>query len=201
MSQDVLRTGIIILLRLDGGNLLQQDVDKVSLIYPDRLNAAQRTLLFQSMADVQATTTNTSRNMEDNFHLQKALDLITYGNFRRNPRFPTAVTKGPEYPAAEHFPSSNSTLTDGYIPLKDFRPLLRLMLLTQLHVAGIEPEEFISSLSQVEAMTDCLLTGFQDRSAADSTGVSFSTFDQVLDKSLVRIRLLCLAKGLHANTD
>ncbi|GFF52075.1 hypothetical protein IFM46972_09448 [Aspergillus udagawae] len=189
MSQDVLRTGIIILLRLDGGNLLQQDVDKASLIYPDRLNAAQRTLLFQSMADVQATATNTSRNMEDNFHLQKALDLITYGNFRRNPRFPTAVTKGPEYPAAEHFPSSNSTLTDGYIPLKDFRPLLRLMFLTQLHVAGIEPEEFISSLSQVETMTDCLLTGFQDRSAADSTGVSFATFDQVLDKSLQNLFL------------
>ncbi|RHZ49493.1 uncharacterized protein CDV56_103200 [Aspergillus thermomutatus] len=184
MSLDVLRTGIIILLRLDGGKLLHQDDDEASLIYPDRVNAAQRTLLFQSMANLQAAPTNTSRNVEVDFHLQKALDLITYGNFRRNARFPTAVTKGPEYPPAEHFPSSNSTLTNGFISFKDFRPLLRLMLLTQLHVAGIEPDEFPTCLTKVETVTDCLLAGFQDRTATDSTGVSFATFDQVLDKSL-----------------
>ncbi|KAF4250105.1 hypothetical protein CNMCM8980_001964 [Aspergillus fumigatiaffinis] len=189
MSQDVLRTGMIILLRLNGGKLLEQDDGKASLIYPDRLNAAQRTLLFQSMADMQATTTDTPRNAEDDFHVQKALDLITYGNFRRNPWFPTAVTKGPEYPPAEHFPSSNSTLTNGLIPLKDFRPLLRLMLLTQLHVAGIEPDDFTSCLSQVENVTDCLLAAFQDGTAKDSPGVSFATFDQVLDRSLQNLFL------------
>ncbi|KAF7166146.1 hypothetical protein CNMCM5623_010023 [Aspergillus felis] len=189
MSQNVLRTGIIILLRLDGGTFLQQDDDKASLIYPDRLNVAQRTLLFQSMADMQATTTGRNRNVEDDFHLQKALDLITYGNFRRNAVFPTAVTKGPEYPPAEHFPSSNSTLTDGYIPLKDFRALLRLKLLTQLHVAGIGPDEFTSCLSQVETVTDCLLAAFQDRSATDSAAISFATFNQVLDKSLQNLFL------------
>ncbi|PKX92347.1 uncharacterized protein P174DRAFT_504536 [Aspergillus novofumigatus IBT 16806] len=188
MSQDVLRTGLIMLLRLNGGKLLEQDDGKASLIYPDRLNAAQRTLLFQSMADMQATTPD-HRKVEDDFHLQKALDLITYGNFRRNPWFPTAVTKGPEYPPAEHFPSSNSTLTNGLIPLKDFRPLLRLMLLTQLHVAGIEPDEFTSCLSQVETVTDRLLAAFDDRSAADATGVSFATFDQVLDRSLQNLFL------------
>ncbi|KAF7122635.1 hypothetical protein CNMCM5793_000660 [Aspergillus hiratsukae] len=184
MPQDVLRTGIIILLGLDGGKLLQQDHDEASLIYPQHLNAAQRTLLFQSMADVPSITSDTGRNVEDDFHLQKALDLITYGNFRRNAWFPTAVTKGPEYPPAENFPSSNSTLTNGSISLKNSRPLLRLMLLTQLHVAGIEPGEFTSCPAQVEAVTDCLLAGFQDRTSADSTAVSFATFDQVLDRSL-----------------
>jgi hypothetical protein len=200
MSQDVLRTGMIILLRLNGGRLLKQDDGKASLIYPDRLNAAQRTLLFQSMADMQANTTDTSRNVEDDFHVQKALDLITYGNFRRNPWFPTAVTKGPEYPPAEHFPSSNSTLTNGLIPLKEFRPLLRLMLLTQLHVAGIEPDEFTSCLAQVETVTDCLLAAFRDRNSPDATGVSFAAFDQVLDRSLVCIKLLFCTKRVYANT-
>ncbi|GFF39862.1 hypothetical protein IFM58399_05727 [Aspergillus lentulus] len=189
MSQDVLRTGMIMLLRLNGGQLLEQDDGKASLIYPDRLNAAQRTLLFQSMADMQATTTDTPRNVEDDFHLQKALDLITFGNFRRNPLFPTAVTKGPAYPPAEHFPSSNSTWTNGLIPLKDFRPLLRLMLLTQLHVGGIEPDEFACCLAQVETVTDRLLAAFHDRSAADFTGVSFAAFDQVLDRSLQNLFL------------
>ncbi|GFF52449.1 hypothetical protein IFM61606_06428 [Aspergillus udagawae] len=189
MSRNVLRTGIIILLRLNGGKLLEQDDGKVSLIYPDRLNAAQRVLLFQSMADMQATTSDIPRNVGDDFHLQKALDLITYGNFRRNPWFPTAVTKGPEYPPPEHFPSSKSTLTNGSIPLKDFRSLLRLMLLTQLHVAGIEPDEFTSCLAQVETVTDCLLAAFQERNATDPTGVSFATFDQVLGRSLQNLFL------------
>ncbi|KAH1455488.1 hypothetical protein KXX13_000895 [Aspergillus fumigatus] len=189
LLQDVLRTGMIILLRLNGGKLLEQDDGKASLIYPDRLNAAQRTLLFQSMADMQAANTNTPRNAEDDFHLQRALDLITYGNFSRNPLFPTAVTKGPEYPPAEYFPSSNSTLTNGYIPVKDFRPLLRLMLLTQLHVAGIDPDEFTSCLAQVETVTDCLLAAFQEQNAADPTGISFATFNHVLGRSLQNLFL------------
>jgi hypothetical protein len=163
-------------------------------MYSQRLNAAQRTLLFQSMADVPAITSDTGRNVDDDFRLQRALDLITYGNLRRNAWFPTAVTKGPEYPAAEHFPSSNSTLTNGSISLEDFRPLLRLMLLTQLHVAGIEADEFTSCLAQVEAVTDCLLARLKDGSATQSTGVSFASFDQVLDKSLVCITSLCLVK-------
>lgn len=185
LSLDVLRTAMIILLGLDGKKLLDQDSDEASLVYPDRLSKEQRMLLFQSMAE-QNGTPGSSRGLEDDYHLQKALDLITYGNFSRNDRFPTAVTEGPKYPSVEHFPSSNSTLTSGSIPAEDFRPLLWLMLLTQLYVAGIEPDNFTSSLSEIEAATDCLLAAFLD-GGESSAAVSFTAFDNTFSKSMVRI--------------
>ncbi|OKO91896.1 hypothetical protein PENSUB_12969 [Penicillium subrubescens] len=172
---------MIILLGLDGRKLLDQDNDEASLVYPDRLSTKQRILLFQSMAK-QKGTPGSSRGPEEDYHLQKALDLITYGNFKRNKRFPTAVTEGPEYPSIEHFPSSNSTLTSGSIPAEDFRPLLRLMLLTQLYVAGIDPDNFTSSPSEIEAATECLLAAFLN--AADSPAVPFTAFDNILGNSM-----------------
>ncbi|KAF3388626.1 hypothetical protein F1880_003332 [Penicillium rolfsii] len=182
LSLDVLRTAIIILLGLDGRKLLDQDNDEASIVYPDRLSKEQRILLFQSMAERKGNP-DSSRGPDDDYHLQKALDLITYGNFKRNHRFPTAVTEGPEYPAVEHFPSSNSTLTSGSIMAEDFRPLLRLMLLTQLYVAGIDPDQFTSSLSEIEAATDCLLAAFID-GGESSVAVSFAAFDNNFSKSM-----------------
>lgn len=175
---------MIILLGLDGRKLLDQDNDEASLIYPDRLSTKQRILLFQSMAE-QKGTPGSSRGLGEDYHLQKSLEFITYGNFKRNKRFPTAVTEGPKYPPIEHFPSSNSTLTSGSIPAEDFRPLLRLMLLTQLYVAGIAPDNFTSSLSEIEAATDCLLAAFLN-GGHSSTAVYFTAFDDTLDKSMVR---------------
>lgn len=188
LSLDVLRTGMIILLGLDRGKLLDRENDEASLVYPDRLSAEQRILLFQSIVEPQVTPAGSSRGPGDNYHLQKALEIITYGNFKRNVRFPTAVTKGPKYPPVEHFPSSNSTLTSGLIPAEEFRPLLRLMLLTQLYVAGIDPDNFTPFLSEIEAATDCLLAAFLN-GGESSTAVSFAAFDNTLSKSMVRIEM------------
>ncbi|KAA8651135.1 uncharacterized protein ATNIH1004_000013 [Aspergillus tanneri] len=184
LSLDVLHTGMIILLGLDrGGKLVNREDDVASLDYPDCLSAEQRILLFQSMAEPQVTPARLSRGLGDDYHLQRALDIITYGNFKRNTWFPTAVTKGPKYPPVEHFPSSNSTLTSGSIPAEDFRPLLRLMLLTQLYIAGIDPDNFTSFLSEIEAATDCLLAAFLN-SGESLTTVSFTAFDNTLSKSM-----------------
>lgn len=188
---------MIILLGLDGRKLLDQDNDEASLVYPDRLSKEQRNLLFQSMAE-QKETPGSSRGPEEDYHLQKALDLITYGNFKRNNRFPTAVTEGPKYPPIEHFPSSNSTLTSGSIPAEDFRPLLRLMLLTQLYVAGIDPDNFTSSLSEIEAATDCLLAAFLN-AGDSSTAVSFPAFDKALCNSMVRINYAIDSEELYTD--
>jgi hypothetical protein len=197
LSLDVLRTAMIILLGLDGRKLLDRDNDEASLVYPDRLSKEQRILLFQSMAE-QKGPPGSSRGPEDDYHLQKALDLITYGNFKRNDRFPTVVTGGPEYPPIEHFPSSNSTLTSGSIPAEDFRPLLRLMLLTQLYVAGIDPDNFTSYLSEIETATDCLLAAFLN-GGESSTAVSFAAFDNTLSKSVVRINYAIGSEELYTN--
>lgn len=188
LSLDVLRTGMIILLGLDRGKLLDHDNDDASLVYPDRLSTEKRILLFQSMTEPQGTFGKSSRGPAEDYDLGKALEIITYGNFKRSARFPTAVTKGPEYPPVEHFPSSNSTFTSGTIPVEDFRPLLRLMLLTQLYVAGIGPENFMSFVSEIEVTTDCLLATFLDGEES-STAVCFEAFDNTLSKSMVRIDL------------
>jgi hypothetical protein len=197
LSLDVLHTAMIILLGLDGRKLLDQDNDEALLVYPDRLSTNQRILLFQSMAK-QKKIPESPRGPGDDYHLQKALDVITYGNFKRNKRFPTAVTEGPKYPPIEHFPSSNSTLTSGSIPAEDFRPLLRLMLLTQLYVAGIDPDNFTSSLSEIEAATNCILAAFLN-SGESSTAVSFTAFDNTLSKSMVRINYANGDKELYTN--
>lgn len=188
LSLDVLRTGMIILLRLEGSKLLDRDDNEASLVYPDRLSAEQRILLFQSLTESQGTSAGSARNLGDDYHLQKALEIITYGNFKRNVQFPTAVSKGPQYPPPEHFPSSNSTLTSGSIPVDDFRPLLRLMLLTQLYVAGLDPDIFTCSLSEIEAATDCLLAAFL-HDGESSTAVSFIAFDKIIGNSMVRIKI------------
>ncbi|CEJ61638.1 hypothetical protein PMG11_10166 [Penicillium brasilianum] len=188
LSLDVLRTGMIILLRLDRDNLLDPEIDEASLVFPDRLSTQQQLLLFQSMTEPQGTFVNPSRSAADDHHVGKALEIITYGNFKRNARFPTAVTQGPKYPPVEHFPSSNSTLTTGSIPVEDFRPLLRLMLLTQLYVAGIDPDNFTSLLSEIEAATDCLLTTFLNGEES-SSAVSFTTFSNALRKLVPNVFL------------
>ncbi|KAJ5378170.1 uncharacterized protein N7496_005579 [Penicillium cataractarum] len=188
LSLDVLRTGMIILLRLDRGKLLDHDNDDASLVYPDRFSAKQRVLLYQSMTEPLGTFAQESRNPEDDYHLAKAIEIITYGNFKRNSRFPTAVSKGPEYSPVEHFPSSNSTFTSGKIPVEDFRLLLRLMLLTQLYVAGIGPENFTSFLSEIEGKTDCLLATFLTGDGL-SNAVSFTAFDSALANSMQNLFL------------
>ncbi|KAJ5301424.1 hypothetical protein N7508_006287 [Penicillium antarcticum] len=191
LSLDVLRTGMIILLRLEGNKLLDRDNNEASLFYPDRLSAEQRILLFQSLTESQGTSAGSARNLGDDYHLQKALEIITYGNFKRNVQFPTAVSKGPQYPPPEHFPSSNSKLTSGSIPDDDFRPLLRLMLLTQLYVAGLDPDIFMCSLSEIEAATDRLLAAFL-HDGESSTAVSFIAFDKIIGNSMQNAFL-----GLH----
>ncbi|KAJ5403157.1 uncharacterized protein N7487_009053, partial [Penicillium crustosum] len=183
LSLDVLRTGMIILLRLEGSKLLDRDNNEASLVYPDSLSAEQRILLFQSLTESQGSSARSARNLGDDYHLHKALEVIVYGNFKRNVQFPTAVSQGPQYPPPEHFPSSNSTLTSGSIPNEDFRPLLRLMLLTQLHVAGLDPDIFTFSLSEIEAATDCLLAAFL-HDGWSSTAVSFTAFDNIIGNSM-----------------
>jgi hypothetical protein len=189
LSLDVLRTGMIILLRLDRGNLVDQETDETALVFPDSLSTQQQLLLFQSMTEPQGTFISPSRSSADDYHVGKALAIITHGNFKHDARFPTAVTHGPKYPPVEHFPSSNSTWMTGTIPLEDFRPLLRLMLLTQLYVAGIDPDNFTSLLSEIEAATDCLLTTFLNGEES-SSAVSFTPFANTLSQSVVRI-ILC----------
>lgn len=186
LSLEVLRTGMIILLRLDSDKLLGRDEgrDVASLLYPEGLNAAHRILLFQSMREQPEAASSGHRGNENDFHLQKALDLITYGNFQRDSQFPTAVTRGPEYPPANHFPSSSSNSTSGVIPVDEFRPLLRLMLITQLYVAGIEPYQFVTCSSQVETATDCLLAALISTMDAEPS-IPCSTFDKCLEQSMV----------------
>ncbi|KAJ5757553.1 uncharacterized protein N7511_006247 [Penicillium nucicola] len=188
LSLDVLRTGMMILLKLDRSKLLNGDNDEAALVYPDRLSAEQRILLFQSMTEPQGTPAGSPRNLGDDYHLRKALEIITYGNFKRNVQFPTAVMKGPQYPPAEHFPSSNSTLTSGSIPEKDFRPLLRLMLLTQLYIAGIDPDNLKSFPSEIEVTTDCILAAFV-HGGQSSNAVSFKAFDSILSSSMQNVFL------------
>jgi hypothetical protein len=179
---------MIILRMLEGGKLLDRDNNEASLVYPDRLSAEQRILLFQSLTEPQGTSAGSARNLGDDYHLQKALEILTYGNFKRNVQFPTAVSKGPQYPPPRHFPSSNSTLISGSIPDEDFRPLLRLMLLTQLYVAGFDPDVFMSSLSEIEAAADCLLAAFL-HDGESSTAISFTAFDNIIGNSMVRIKI------------
>ncbi|KAJ5145722.1 uncharacterized protein N7515_000286, partial [Penicillium bovifimosum] len=185
LSLEVLRTGIIILLRLEGNKLLDPDNNEASLVYPERLSAEQRILLFQSLTESPGPSAGSARSPGDDYHIRKALEIVTYGNFKRNGLFPTAVRKGPQYPLPEHFPSSNPTLASGSIQADEFRLLLRLMLLTQLYAAGLDPEVLTCSLAEIETATDCLLAAFLRKSST----VSFTAFDEVIGNSIQNLFL------------
>ncbi|EPS31690.1 hypothetical protein PDE_06647 [Penicillium oxalicum 114-2] len=182
LTLEVLRTAVIILLGLDNWRILETDSVARQSLPNDRSVSFQRRLFFQSIAE-QKETPRLSRGVGDDCDLQKALDLITQGNFKRDKRFPTRVILGPQYPPAEHFPSSFSTLTSGLISREDLRPLLRLMLVTQLHLAGIDPECFASSLAEIEASTDSLLALFLSGDDS-SANVTFSAFEKAIGDSL-----------------
>ena len=180
LTHDVLRTAVI---------LVYHASEEIRSAYLDA--GTRAVVLYQSMARLdRGKTQKRKRSADDDKDLKKVLDLLA--NRRRHPDSPKAMIRGPNHPPASHFPSSWSTDFEQAIPVRDFRSFLRLMLVLNPCCSEIDVGNFAMTLTEVERVTDCILSAFLRPGASVDDDITFDIFNPVIRENTVSAYIIQL---------
>ena len=171
LTQSVLCAAVILLSRF------VRDVDNAYF------STDERRICFQCMTSMASESISQDQSLREEADDQDLINVLSkMRGRRRHPDHPKIMVYGPEQPPSSQFPSSWSRDLNQFIPKDEFRSFLRLMVVSNLFSSGIEVQEFATSTSQTEGITNCLLAAFQ----AGPNGISWDVFCRVMKNDMVR---------------
>ncbi|KAK8112934.1 Restriction of telomere capping protein 5 [Apiospora sp. TS-2023a] len=175
---ETLCVGIVLLLRRHEFNLysLYEDEDSEEWM---------RRLLFQSMSANKlpapvAWPSPDARGGPDDEHLLRAHGLVSSFNKRRDKSRPMVMYYGPPIIDVSQLPPSRSQDFSGSISSEQLRPLLRLLVASQLFLTGIGPDVVGRDPRKLDASVDSIIGTFTD--TMTQSGITWESFELVLKR-------------------